>query len=647
MKKILLLSANLFISFFSLAQTIVSTTPENKNVVLEEFTGIHCGFCPEGHARAKAIQDAHPDDVVIINVHTGTYAVPNPGEPDFRTSFGLGIENQSDLTGYPSGTVNRHVFPGHEMTGGGTAQGRGDWSATSSIILSESSYVNLAMEAEIDVQTRILTIHVEAYYTDDSPKSTNKLNVVLMQNNTLGPQSGGNMGNEYVHMHRLVHMITGQWGEDITTTTQGSFINETYTYTIPAEYKGVAAILQDVEVAAFVAEGQQEIISGVSVKPSFNNLSYDNNASLDNVIIAEKICGNKIIPTIKLQNNGNNSLTSVEISYNVNDGTDSTFNWNGDLGALKLIEFDLDKYEFTPEQTNKLNIEIKSIGDETDEDQSDNSNTVNFEKSEEVNNLLTLTLSTDQYANEISWKLFNSSGTEVDAGGGYSNNTTNSKTFHLDLDCYMFEIYDSYGDGGATFSLEDSEGLMIHSSTGNYGIGENVPFKTISEVQTFSATFNVTNGTNPVENAEINLTDFGMQTTDAFGVAVFSDIYPNENIDYIISITGFDAYSGTVSVVDANLNIDANIIRTGLEDVKKSSFSIYPNPTDGILFVKQDEKVNNAVLKIVTLKGEEILSQDLGFDKITPIYMGRQPKGLYFVKILGSDFVKTMKFILE
>ena len=60
MKNLLLLSLAFIISLSQLsAQTIVGTDPENKNVVLEEFTGIHCVFCPQGHAIAQAIKDAN------------------------------------------------------------------------------------------------------------------------------------------------------------------------------------------------------------------------------------------------------------------------------------------------------------------------------------------------------------------------------------------------------------------------------------------------------------------------------------------------------------------------------------------------------------------------------------------------------------
>ncbi len=258
----------LFLFPFSLiSQTIVSTSPENKNVVLEEFTGIHCGYCPEGHAIAKKIQDAHPDDVVLINIHVGGYAEPYPGEPDFRTQFGSAIANQSNLSGYPSGTVNRHYFSSHTMNGG-TAMSREDWSFAANSILSETSYVNLAIESSINEETRELTVHIEVYYTGDSPENTNKLNVVLLQNNTNGPQSGGGAGSNYVHMHRLVHMLTGQWGEDITTTTSGSFIDKTYTYEIPESYKKIETVLGDLEVVAFISEGQQEIITGTVVPAS-------------------------------------------------------------------------------------------------------------------------------------------------------------------------------------------------------------------------------------------------------------------------------------------------------------------------------------------------------------------------------------------
>ena len=104
MKKLFTLFITLFCVQFLFAQNFVSTTPENKNVILEEFTGIHCGYCPDGHLMAQNFHDANPGDVVLINLHTGSYANPSPGEPDFRTPLGPAIDGQASVSGYPAGT---------------------------------------------------------------------------------------------------------------------------------------------------------------------------------------------------------------------------------------------------------------------------------------------------------------------------------------------------------------------------------------------------------------------------------------------------------------------------------------------------------------------------------------------------------------
>ena len=104
--------------------------------------------------------------------------------------------------------------------------------------------MNVGVEASLNVQTGIMTIDVEAYYTADSPEPTNKFNVAILQNNTLGPQVGGNQGDNYNHMHRLIDMVTGQWGVDITNTTAGTVYTPINSpYTVPADNNGIAVEL--------------------------------------------------------------------------------------------------------------------------------------------------------------------------------------------------------------------------------------------------------------------------------------------------------------------------------------------------------------------------------------------------------------------
>ena len=112
--------------FLSSAQTNVSTTPENKNVVLEEFTGISCPYCPDGHAIAEGIKNNNPGDVMLINIHTGGYATPQGPGTDFRTNYGSAFGNKCKVSGYPTGSINRV----------GASMSRSDWAEfnSSSII---------------------------------------------------------------------------------------------------------------------------------------------------------------------------------------------------------------------------------------------------------------------------------------------------------------------------------------------------------------------------------------------------------------------------------------------------------------------------------------------------------------------------------
>ncbi len=617
MKKVL---SSLFFAFIGItlvAQTIVSTSPENKNVILEEFTGIHCGYCPQGHAIAQSIQDANPNDVFLINIHQGGYATPGTGEPDFRTDFGDAIAGQSGLTGYPAGTVNRHIFPGHQQ-GSGTAQSRGSWSTTSNQILGEGSYVNVGVEAEIDVSNRELTVHVEVYYTENSPESTNLLNVAILQNNTLGPQSGGGAGDEYVHMHRLVHLITGQWGEDISTTTTGTFVDRTYNYTIPADYRDVPAELADIEIVAFVTETHQEVSSGYGCYPTYTGFTYSNDASVEEVILPDEACS-PLHPSVIIRNEGGDDITSLEIEYSINGGSTQTYNWNGTITPLKTETIDLDEIVFTPTGTNTFNVSINS-----DENNSNNSNSANFDDAPEGTNVVNMELHTDAYGDECTWDVKNSSGTVLYSGGPYPNNQTFNEIFVFDLDCHTFNIYDSYGDGGGAITLEDSEGTVLYYTNGTYGSGESQQFSSAS-IAIGEVTFNPADGATDVDyETDIfvtfnqpmrNLDDTEITNADIPNFLTLSDL-SKANISFTASINDEkteititpDTYLPELE--DITVSVAENEIETTLGDAlaaASATFTTAAYPEANVTFDPADGTNNVGVNKTITLTFDDAM----------------------------------------
>ncbi len=531
------------LAFATYGQTIVSTSPQNQNVVLEEYTGIHCQYCPDGHARAKAIQDAHPDQVSLINIHQGGYAVPSGGEPDFRTPYGDAIVNQSYSGtgfGYPAGSVNRHVFPGRSMaSGGGTAMDRGQWSISANETLAKNSPVNVAVEASIDVNTRILTVHVEGYYTSNSPESTNLLNVALLQNNTKGPQTGGGQGNNYNHMHRLVELVTGQWGEAIATTTSGTFVDRTFTYPIPAAYKNVPVELADMEVVAFITNTHQEIPSGNRAYPSYTGLNHANDANLRSISDMPKSCNAKIGPEITIENLGQNPITSLAIEYIIN-GSSNTYNWTGNILSLHSEIIELPEVSYNLQATNTVVVNLPS-----DENNANNSASTTFDQAPAGTRDVHMELKVDNRGGDVRWYVYDSNGNAIYRGGPYPNNEpqTINETFDLPADCYEFRILDIGNNGGGSITITDNLGTQLYYTNGNYGGGERSPFSsngllgvTQNQLDNISLYPNPASTTINLKNAE----NANIQVFDILGKMIFSmnNISMDQQIDVAKLQTG-------------------------------------------------------------------------------------------------------------
>lgn len=294
MKRLILPFMFFALCSMGMAQTLVTTEVTKKHAVLEEYTGIHCGYCPDGHKIAAEILEENPGKAVVIAIHQGSYSTPSAGEPDYRTEFGDALAGQTGLTGYPSGTVNRHVF-----TGSNTALSRSAWKSSCKQIMGEDSPVNVGIQSSYDAATRQLTIDVELYYTADGPAGTNYINVALLQDSIYGPQSSGGAGNNYRHMHMLRYLITGQWGDAVTPVTAGTLITKQYTYIVPDSYRSIPALVEDMQVAVFVTKDHQEILSGDVVNAIGGTNMY---------------IGSIETPAVKVMR----SLATVPVTFNTN-----------------------------------------------------------------------------------------------------------------------------------------------------------------------------------------------------------------------------------------------------------------------------------------------------------------------------------------
>jgi len=554
-----------FLTLFSLlssalvAQTIVGTNPENKNIVLEEFTGIHCVFCPDGHVIAQGIQNNNPDDVVLINIHTGGYAQPNPGEPDFRTEWGAVIAGQSGLVGYPAGTVNRHLFPGWSQ-GSGTAMSRSNWAGASNQFLAEPSYLNVGSRATIITSTRQLLVEVEVYYTDDSPQSTNYLNIAILQNNILGPQTGGDAGNNYNHMHMLRELLTGQWGVEITETTTGSLYSKTIVYEIPNNYNDVDVILEDIDIVAFVTESHQEVVSGISAGDIIMITANDYDAGILTTLIPQTVCTDEITPIIEMKNYGLVNLTSLDIYYSINNSEEIYYPWTGNLVQNESAEITLPTVNYTPTDNNIINVRCELPNGETDELPQNDNYIKNFEGSQTFPENCYFILLVSGNTEEITWSITDDAGFVIEEGGPYTSTGLKVHPFSFPSEgCFNLNLNDATGSGlmGKPYSLvNEAEEIIWEGGDFTYTTNVELAHDIIIDINETLSSDHISIYPNPITN--IANIEFNLFKRNEVNIAVYD----------ILGKQIKNLYQGEMMSGANNIQVDVSTLNEGVYFVK-------------------------------------------------------------------------------
>lgn len=112
-------------------------------------------------------------------------------------------------------------------------------------------------------------------------------------------------------------------------------------------------------------------------------------------------------------------------------------------------------------------------------------------------------------------------------------------------------------------------------------------------------------------------------------------------------ISGFDLDA----VVAINFVAKNNTSIQNTHTITSTKLNIYPNPTNGQLFIKINTKSNtNIKLEIYNILGDKVLSQNTylqsGLNHI-PLYLYNLTSGIYVIQIVGNNLKQTTKIILN
>ncbi|MES2512824.1 MAG: Omp28-related outer membrane protein [Bacteroidota bacterium] len=577
------------------AQLPVSTTPENKKIVLEEYTGIHCGYCPDGHTIANTIYNNNPGKVVLINIHSGSFANAAAGEQDLKSTMGTAIDAMPGMgiTGYPAGDVNRTVLTGSVM-----AAGRGSWTTMANTIKAQSAYCNVAVEGSVDAVTRVLTYTAQVYYTANSPVTSNSITVMLLEDKVLGIQSNYgtpgpwnaanyNADGTYNHNHVLRKGLTaGNFGITIPVTTSGTTFSTTGTYTIPATFgatgKTTPCLLGNIELAAFVTQTNSLTINGAYGPITIANIANSRDAAVSNLVADAEVCAGNLQPMkFNLTNNGSTNMTSAAISYSVSGGSVMNYNFAGNLAPFTQTVIILPAYSFPAQASNALNIAITGVNGSTDQDASNDVAVKTIPLTTKIANTpatMSMIFKSDQYGSELSWEVLEEvSGTVVASGGPYADlgaaGTTvqPAVTFAANPNmCYKTVITDSYGDGynagyGVGGYTITSGGTNVYTSSAAFAAQDLKLWRTASVTgltQLSSSVANVSVYPSPAKNA----------------ASLSLDLVQNENISIsVVNAVGQIVYTESLN----NLQAGNHVVNFNTENWASGIYNINISTNDG------------------------------------------------------------------
>ncbi len=228
-----------------------------NKVLLEEYTGIKCVYCPTGSQIARNLKTVYGDTLILMEVHCGEFAIPDATgnyTADYRTTAGTTFDTQFGMSnaGLPDGMVNRFGYPtaAHILYSS-------NWG--SSVVTAKQKPVTVALQIINQYQAPLLKTHIKTTFKANLTKNL-MLSVFVLEDSIVSPQKNSNaaIGTtpvilDYVHKHVLRNAINSTWGAELATiavpVVQDSSIIKSYSYTINpawnAQNCNVVAIVYD------------------------------------------------------------------------------------------------------------------------------------------------------------------------------------------------------------------------------------------------------------------------------------------------------------------------------------------------------------------------------------------------------------------
>ncbi len=330
---------------------------------------------------------------------------------------------------------------------------------------------------------------------------------------------------------------------------------------------GMATDVQHWDITSYVTPGQSTNIDyGIQTATGSSNYYVNNqlvtygapNHSLDASVIQISHPSNRVefarsnpicsSPVITIQNTGSTPLTSLTISYWVNNPSNTvTHQWTGNLNFLETEEVTLpapwSMWNSLSTSANTFNVEVSAPNGGSDEYAFNNGYQSTFAIPKVIPGNFVIWFKTNNVPSESSYEVLDETGTLLFSKSGMAANTLYKDTMLLPMGCYTYRVYDSGDDGLSFFANSDGSGYTRFTKVGA-GI-----------VQDFNSNYG--------DGINFNFTIDSQLEVEELGDPTHVNLYPNPTTDRVkLELIGFER-TVEVSIINAiGQQIDQRTIQT-------------------------------------------------------------------------------------
>lgn len=210
----------------------------NRNILLEEFTGAACGYCPAGYDRIHEAIGSR-NDVVMVAHHAG---YGTDGLSCNASSAMTYFYNAGGYTHAPAYMLDRTHFDASEP---GPVMGIGDVSSISSMLNAAAEipcFLNISIDnLNYSNSDRSLTGTVNCNFAGEVYGANTRLQIYLLEDSTMMKQAdyyaNPTTRNDYRHYNAVrASIVNDNWGVAVTPDANGTF-SYNINYTVPTSSK--------------------------------------------------------------------------------------------------------------------------------------------------------------------------------------------------------------------------------------------------------------------------------------------------------------------------------------------------------------------------------------------------------------------------